>query len=151
MRTLLRVIVASALGGVAAGVCAQPSGAEIYASRCIACHQAGGVGTPGLAPPLVANVGRHAASSEGHEYLVRVLLHGLAGSITVNGVRYVGAMPQAQLANPELVAVMVHVLKDIEKVDDVAWLTPEYVETIRRSGGSPNQTLGLRSKIPAAR
>jgi mono/diheme cytochrome c family protein len=151
VRTLLPVIVASALAGVAVGVCAQPSGAEIYATRCVACHQAGGVGTPGLAPPLVANVGRHAASPEGQQYLVRVLLHGLAGSIVVNGVRYVGAMPQAQLSNPELVAVLAYVLSDIEKVDGVAWLTPEYVETIRRSGGSPNQTQSLRSKLPAAR
>ena len=60
-------------------------------------------------------------------------------------------LPVRRLVLPPLVAVVVHVLKDIEKVDDVAWLTPEYVETIRRSGGSPNQTHGLRSKIPAAR
>ena len=31
------------------------AGAEVYASNCASCHQAGGVGVPGTFPPLAGN------------------------------------------------------------------------------------------------
>lgn len=146
-----RTLIACSMALAAAGALAQPSGAEIYASKCAACHQALGAGAPGLAPPLAGNAGRFAASPAGRDHLPRVLLTGMAGSIVVGGERYVGAMPsQAALSDQEIVAVLSYVLKDIEKVDNLGWLTAEHVANIRRAGGTPNETFKQRPGLQPA-
>ncbi|MDH4392612.1 MAG: cytochrome c [Aquabacterium sp.] len=81
-------------------------GKQIYAAQCVACHQATGLGLQGVFPPL--------AASEwvlGDERIVaHILLHGIAGEITVAGVVYKGNMPAfKQLADAELAAVASHV------------------------------------------
>lgn len=64
-------------------------GRSLYMANCIACHQVSGQGIPGMFPPL--------ANSEwvtgGEDGVVRILLHGLSGSITVAGHPYSGVMP----------------------------------------------------------
>lgn len=64
-------------------------GKKIYAKQCVACHQASGLGVPGVYPPL--------AGSEwvvGHqETLSRILINGLNGPIEVAGKKFNGAMP----------------------------------------------------------
>lgn len=130
---------------------APADGAALFAAHCQACHQPGAVGAPGIAPPLVGNIGRHAASEEGRRYLLRVALTGMVGSITVDGVRYAGNMPSfaAALSDAELAAVLRHVLGSYEKVADVAWLTPEQLAAARQAGGSPNETHKMRGRLPA--
>lgn len=82
------------------------SGAAIYASLCLACHQATGKGLPGVFPPL--------AGSEwvlGQERtLIAILLHGINGPIEVAGQPYSGAMPSfgAQLSDAELASLLTH-------------------------------------------
>jgi len=81
-------------------------GAQIYASRCAACHQSNGLGLPGAFPPL--------AGSEwvkgDDKVLVQIPLHGITGTITVNGTAYHGAMPSfAALSDDEIAAVLSHV------------------------------------------
>lgn len=82
-------------------------GSAVYASRCIACHQAGGTGLSGVFPPL--------AESEwvvGDETtLVALVLHGISGPLTVKGKSYDGAMPAfaGQLQDAEIAAVLSHI------------------------------------------
>src|SRR5574343_1667487 len=123
-------------------------GAALFAAHCQACHQPGAVGAPGIAPPLVGNIGRHAANEEGRRYLMRVTLTGMVGSITVDGVRYTGNMPSfaAALSDTELVAVLRHVLGTYEKVSDLAWLTPALLAAVRQAGGTPNETHKMRGR-----
>lgn len=130
---------------------APADGAALFAAHCQACHQPGAVGAPGIAPPLVGNIGRHAANEEGRRYLLRVALSGMVGSITVDGVRYTGNMPSfaAALSDAELAAVLRHVLGTYEKVADLGWLTPEQLATARQAGGSPNETHKMRGRLPA--
>lgn len=64
------------------------SGKRLYAT-CAACHQANGAGVPGVYPPLAAS--EWVTGSEAR--LIRVLLHGLSGPITVKGNNYNGLMP----------------------------------------------------------
>lgn len=64
-------------------------GARLYNQNCAACHQLTGMGVAGSFPPLVG--ADYVTGSE--ERLIRILLHGLSGPITVNGVTYNGAMP----------------------------------------------------------
>ena len=82
-------------------------GAAVYASRCVACHQASGAGLPGVFPPLAGSewvAGKEAT-------LIALVLHGASGPLTVKGGAYNGAMPAfgAQLQDAELAAVLTHI------------------------------------------
>jgi len=126
-------------------------GAALYATHCVACHQVEAVGAPGIAPPLAGNIGRHVASEAGRDYLVHVPLTGMVGAITVDGVRYNGNMPAvAGLSDADVANVLGHVLREFNGVTDLAWLTPEFVASVRKSGGTPNETHKLRGRLPAA-
>lgn len=111
-----------------AAVGAAVDGGAVYASRCVACHQASGAGLPGVFPPL--------ASSEwvtGKETtLVALVLHGASGALTVKGNTYNGAMPAfgAQLQDAELAAVLTHIRS--QWGNRAASVTADTVATVRK-------------------
>lgn len=90
----------------AAGVGAKADGKTLFASNCVACHQATGKGLPGVFPPL-----------DGSEWvrgedrvLVNILLHGISGEIEVSGASYKGMMPSfKQFSDAEIAAVTTHI------------------------------------------
>lgn len=140
------------VGGLLAEDAPGKPGSGVYAAHCVACHQPDGQGAPGVAPPLAGNVGRHAASPEGRNYLARVPLTGMVGSITVDGVRYIGNnMPSfAALSDDDIASVVGYVLRDFNGVTDVTWLTPAFIAGVRQMGGTPNETHKQRGRLPAA-
>ncbi len=82
-------------------------GAAVYATRCVACHQATGAGLPGAFPPLMGSewvLGKDTT-------LANIVLHGINGPLTVKGSAYNGAMPafKDQLQDAELAAVLTHI------------------------------------------
>lgn len=126
-------------------------GAALYAAHCVACHQADAQGTPGIAPPLAGMLARHVASLAGREYVVRVPLTGMVGSITVNGVRYYSNMPSfASLSDAQVAAILGHVLREFNGIAATDWLGAEFVQAVRRQGGTPNETHKLRTQLFAA-
>jgi mono/diheme cytochrome c family protein len=100
---------ASALAPVApaaSGGAGTAAGDQIYASLCVACHQASGQGLPGVFPPLAESEWVKAAP----ELPIKVLLLGLGGSVTVKGQTFNGEMPAfKQLSDAEIAAVLTHV------------------------------------------
>jgi mono/diheme cytochrome c family protein len=64
-------------------------GKKQYASACIACHMADGNGIAGVNPPLSGSEWVNGPE----ERLVRIVIHGLNGVISVKGNSYNGAMP----------------------------------------------------------
>ncbi len=82
-------------------------GGQLYTAHCVACHQATGAGLPGVFPPL--------AGSEWVEgkpdVLARIVLHGVTGELTVNGVKYNGLMPtfKDKLSDAQIAAVVSHI------------------------------------------
>ena len=56
----------------------------MYNMACMACHQPEGKGLPGVYPPLAGSEW----VSDDPERLVKVILHGLAGPISVAGQKY---------------------------------------------------------------
>ena len=58
-------------------------------AACNTCHQATGLGQPGAIPPLVASEWATGPA----ERVIRIVLYGLQGPITVNGAAYNSAMP----------------------------------------------------------
>jgi mono/diheme cytochrome c family protein len=86
---------------------AKVDGAAIYASMCVACHQAGGKGLPGVFPPLAPS--QWVSGSE--TVLASIVLQGVNGKLTVNDAVYSGAMPafKARLDDAEVAAVLSYV------------------------------------------
>lgn len=105
-------------------------GKQVFAANCVACHQATGLGLPGVFPPL-----------DGSEWvngderiLANILLHGITGQITVQGKSFAGAMPSfAQLSDAELAAVASHVRSNWSNKS--APLTAELFEKERKASG----------------
>lgn len=102
-------------------------GAAIYASLCVACHQATGLGLPGVFPPLAGSEwvkGRDTTAAA-------ILLHGISGALTVKGVVYKGAMPafKDQLSDAQIAAVLSHVRS--QWGNTAAAVKPETVAAVR--------------------
>ncbi len=83
-----------------------PNGAKIYQEKCFACHQATGLGMPGVFPPL-----------KGSDYLmadkkraVQQVLNGSSHEITVNGAKYAIPMPPQLDNHQDAVDVINYVL-----------------------------------------
>ena len=82
-----------------------------FNARCATCHQQNAQGLPGMYPPLADSIGNELRLKRGREYLIEVVLNGMAGSIEVNGTTYVGLMPEfASLSDDEIAATLNHVL-----------------------------------------
>ena len=105
-------------------------GKVVYANTCAACHQPTGVGQDGLAPPLVDSEWVLGPA----ERLPRIILHGLAGPITVNGIGFNLEMPAlATLSDEEIAAVSTYVRREWEHDGDP--IRPEMVKRIRAQHG----------------
>lgn len=64
------------------------SAGELEYQRCIACHQATGMGVPNAFPPLAASEYVNGSADR----MVAIIIHGLQGPITVNGAAFNSAM-----------------------------------------------------------
>lgn len=69
-------------------VTAAMRGKRVYMTACFACHQANGLGLPGVYPPLAGS--EWVSGTE--ERTIRAVLHGLSGPITVAGKEYNNVM-----------------------------------------------------------
>jgi len=81
-------------------------GRAVYTRTCQTCHQATGQGMPGAFPPLANS--EYVTGDKAR--LIRIVLHGLTGPITVNGQRYNSTMaPWKHLSDAEIAAVTTYV------------------------------------------
>jgi mono/diheme cytochrome c family protein len=79
-------------------------GAKMYAQNCSICHQINGMGTPGQFPPLA---GSDWVLEEGPNRVIKLILNGIQGPITVNGQPFNNAMPPwRDIMNDEQVAAV---------------------------------------------
>lgn len=98
---------AELVGEKPAAAGAKIDGGAIFTSLCAACHQATGLGLPGVFPPLAGSewvVGKA-------DTVIAIVLHGVNGPIEVKGQTYQGAMPAfgATLGDAEIAAVLTHI------------------------------------------
>ena len=86
-------------------------GKTVYNSLCIACHQPGGIGLDGLAPPLLDSewvLGKP-------DVAARILLHGVGGPISVNGTTWRLEMPPLpQLSDEDIAGVLTYTRREWE-------------------------------------
>ncbi|HEX7387396.1 MAG TPA: cytochrome c [Castellaniella sp.] len=84
------------------------NGGQIYAANCVACHQANGAGIPGVFPPLSKS---EFVDAKDPGVMVRILLHGIHGPLTVEGKKFDGQMPDfgGKFSDEEIAALVTHV------------------------------------------
>ena len=81
-------------------------GRGVFDQTCAACHQTTGLGQEGLAPPLVNSP--WVLGSE--QRLIRIALHGLEGSVSVNEKSYnLDMPPMGSLGDEELAAILTYI------------------------------------------
>lgn len=140
-------LIAALLAGSSAA--AQADGASLFSESCIACHQEGGVGTPGLAPPLVSDTLKKAGSVQ-HDYVALVIIHGLSGPIKVKGQLYVSAMPpRADLSDEDVASLANYVEQDLNglKADQYKPLAAGDVASLRKTTVDHQALRDMRSKF----
>jgi mono/diheme cytochrome c family protein len=108
------------------------SGQRIYATYCSVCHQPAGQGIPAQNPPLA---GSEWVNIEGPNRMIRLVLDGLQGPITVKGQNYNGAMPpwRELLKDEEIAAVLTYVRGNAAWGNTAAPVTPEQVKAVREA------------------
>ncbi|WGY71187.1 cytochrome c [Burkholderia cepacia] len=91
-----------------------PAGKSLFDAQCAVCHQAGGKGQDGLAPPLTEYPGKYAAAEPGRAQLVATLLHGMFGVIKVHDKSYNFKMPSfANASDDDIAHVLNYVVFDL--------------------------------------
>ncbi|HZZ44401.1 MAG TPA: HEAT repeat domain-containing protein [Tepidisphaeraceae bacterium] len=84
-------------------------GQAVYNLTCIACHKADGQGQAGLAPPLVDSEWAIGPQSR----VLRIVLQGLQGPITVSGQSYALDMPAlSKLSDDDIASVLTFVRRN---------------------------------------
>lgn len=107
-------------------------GKKVYTTVCAACHQVNGQGVPGAFPPLAGS--EWAQGDE--ERIIRIVLHGLNGPITVEGKEFNSAMASlgAVLKDDQIANVLTYVRQEWgNKAPDVK---AETVARVRAETGS---------------
>ncbi len=101
----------------------------IYGKICAACHQPGGTGKEGVAPPLA---GSEWVLAPGGGRLVRIVLNGLTGPIRVQGREWNIPMPpwRENLKDNEIALVLTYIRSNLgaNKADSIK---PSLVEAAR--------------------
>jgi len=123
-------------------------GRQVYTTYCVACHQPNGQGLPNQFPPLA---GSDWVSTAGPNRLVRVVLNGLQGPITVSGQQFNNVMLawRSQLKDEDIAAVLTYVRGNKEWGNSAGAVTVEKVTAIREATKdkagywSPDELLAL--------
>lgn len=118
---------------------ARTSGARVFANTCAPCHQPTGVGVPHVFPPLAGSDFLAADKDRA----IEIVLGGLRGAITVNGLPFDGEMPsQAKLSDDDIANVLTYVRSSWGNAGD-AVVSDEVAS--RRAMGTPVVTVSARS------
>lgn len=113
MRLGAAILLLASLGAPAAALA--EDGASLFEASCSACHQSGGIGNPGIAPPLNDPVLWQRLGTRAPDYVAGVMISGMSGTITAGGQMYAGLiMPShASLSDAELAAIGTYVLSTV--------------------------------------
>ncbi|MBM3879111.1 MAG: cytochrome c [Verrucomicrobia bacterium] len=107
-------------------------GRRIYTIYCVACHQPNGRGLPGQFPPLAES---DWVNTAGPNRLIRIVLNGLTGPITVNGTEYNNVMLpwRDQLSDADIAAVLTFTRANKDWGNQAGAVSPEQVKAVREA------------------
>ena len=141
-----RFAAAFATVAIAAGWIADARGveADLFAARCVICHQISAQGVPGIYPPLADSIGSDARFKDGRDYLIHVVIGGMHGPIDVKGTVYNGLMPQfSQLTDAEIAAVLNEVLTHFNAREIPKNFAPIAASEVKRARSTPLSSAAL--------
>lgn len=131
-------------------------GKRIFENTCVKCHQPDGLGVPGQYPPLV---GSEWLLAPGTERIIRIVLDGLHGPITVKGMNFDNVMVpwRDALNDVQIAAVLTYVRGQKEWGNKAAPVTADEVADIRKKtqshasagGWTANELLAIPENEPA--
>lgn len=123
-----------------------------YLTRCSMCHQSAGQGLPGQFPQLAGRSAQIAQTPEGRNYLVRVALWGLYGSIEVDGKTINGLMPGvAGASDAEISDILNHVTSLGKPAKPSKPFKPAEIAAVRAKGkASGTENAALRKTLVAS-
>ncbi len=106
-------------------------GKRVFYQNCAICHQEDGQGLPRQFPPLAGSEWVLARDPHGDNHIVRIVLQGLEGPVTVRGQQFNNMMVPwgAILSDQKIAAVLTYVRS--EWGNDAPPITPEFVAKIR--------------------
>jgi nitrite reductase (NO-forming) len=109
----------------------QSTGIQLYSKYCLTCHQADGKGVRGTFPPLAGNAKVTGPSAE----IIKVVLFGLKGPVTVNGRDYNSVMPpQKYLSDQQIADILNYIRNNWE--NKAPPIKPDEVGKLRKAGNS---------------
>ncbi len=107
------------------------TGEKVYGTYCVGCHQGDGWGDAGRFPPIAGSewVGGD------KERLIRVVLNGLQGPITVRGQPYNNVMPQHSFLPDSAIAEVITFIRR-NFGNNAGPVSPEEVRKVRNTSGA---------------
>lgn len=106
------------------------NGMKVYAT-CAACHMGNGLGQPNQFPPLA---GSDWVMEEGPNRIIRLVLHGMSGPITVNGQSFNNQMPPwGDTFTDQQIADVITFIRS-EWGNKASAVTPDQVAKVRSEG-----------------
>jgi len=105
-------------------------GQKVFDAYCFLCHQATGKGLPNQYPPLA---GSDWVQAKDPGRLIRLVLDGIQGTITVNGQQFNSAMPpwKENLTDEDIASVLTYIRGNQEWGNSASQVTPDQVKAIR--------------------
>lgn len=138
----MRVVTILLLAAVAPAANAQ-DGKALFDSVCAACHQAGGAGNPGIAPPLNDAAFWQRLGDRAPDYVAGVMAAGLSGTIQSGGQVYAGlVMPPQAMSDEELAAIGSYLLGTLNQTGQT--IDPALIARIRETPPSHSALRKLR-------
>jgi len=127
------------------------NGRKIYDTYCSVCHQPTGQGLAGQFPPLTES---EWVTTPGADRLIRLVLDGIQGPITVKGQAYNNAMPpwKELLKDEEIAAVLSYIRSHKGWGNNASGVTSDQVKAVRAKSAdrstpwSPEELLALPDK-----
>ena len=145
------VVLAAALSCAAVTGARADTPDQLFDNNCAICHQVGGKGVPGQFPRLAGRVSVIASNPDGRNFLAALVLNGMSGTVTVDGNKIVGVMPDfSAFSDDDLSAILTYVagLKD----GHAAPFTPGDLQAARaKPQMAPADMAALRNKLQAAK
>jgi mono/diheme cytochrome c family protein len=105
-------------------------GRKVFQNTCALCHQLTGLGKEGTYPPLA---GSEWVLAPGGNRIVRIVLRGLSGPITVKGQQFNGAMPPFgdNFNDDQIAAVLTYIRSQSDWGNKAGPIAPALVKTAR--------------------
>lgn len=125
--------VAWAGGGPAGDTAQDPKvlGKRVYSQNCAVCHQQTGQGVPGSFPPLAGSEWVLGQEWHGDNHMVKIVIHGLQGPVTVKGQTYNNTMaPWGSVLKDEQIAAVLTYIRS-EWGNDAPPIGQEFVAKVR--------------------